>query len=41
MANKDKGGQKQKKAPAKDSKAQRQEKKVAKAKNKLRTGGSG
>ena len=41
MANKAKGGQKQKKAPAKDSKAQRQEKKMAKAKNKLRTGGSG
>jgi hypothetical protein len=36
MANKDKGGSKQKKAPAKNAKEQRQEKKAKRAKNKLR-----
>jgi hypothetical protein len=39
MANKDKGGSKQKKAPAKDAKQQRQEKKAKRAKNKLRSSG--
>ena len=36
MANKDKGGAKQKKAPSKDPKQKRQEKKEKQAKNKLR-----
>jgi hypothetical protein len=39
MANKDKGGRNNKKAPAKDPKQKRQEKKEKKAKDKLRTSG--
>jgi hypothetical protein len=39
MANKDKGGRNNKKAPAKDPKQKRQEKKEKKAKDKLRTTG--
>ncbi|HJR88242.1 MAG: hypothetical protein ACRDVK_02420 [Acidimicrobiia bacterium] len=39
MANKDKGGRSNKKAPAKDPKQKRQEKKEKKAKDKLRTTG--